>query len=336
MAPLVRAACLTNYDAVARAAGLNPVSMLLDVALNPRVLREPDWMIPIDKVGRLLQNSARQSGNDSFGLCMASTRLLSNLGPVGLLIRDQETLRDALNLLVRYLAILNGALALSVEEGEHSAIIRSHLLGVGTGESTRQRVELALGVIVRAIRQLIGADWRPARVCFEHSAPKNLTMHHQLFGFAVKFNQEFNGIICTRADLARRNGLADPAMARYAHKLLESSVLSGSDDILEIVRRAILLLIPDGCCSIEQVGDYLGIAPRTIQRRLLAKGKTFSDTLNYIRRDLAARYVNESQLAVTEIAALLGFHATSSFSRWYRLQFGQSVKQTRSKPLPQT
>ena len=49
-------------------------------------------MIPVERVGQLLQASATLSGNESFGLCMAESRLLSNLGAVGMLIRDQATL----------------------------------------------------------------------------------------------------------------------------------------------------------------------------------------------------------------------------------------------------
>lgn len=332
MASLVRSACLTNYRQVASASGLNPDRMLLDAGLNPSVLDEPDWMIPASKVGQLLQNSASRSGNECFGLCMASTRLLSNLGPVGLLIRDQETLRDSLNLLVRYLALLNNALTLSVEEGGSSVLIRGLWLAGGTSP-TRQRVELALGVIVRAIRQLIGNDWRPTRVCFEHAAPRNLALHTRMFGPCLDFNQALNGIICTRADLDTRNEFADPVMVRYAQKLLESTSQAHAACVLEEVRRAILTLLPSGRCSIEQVGEYMGVTPRTIQRRLTERGQTFSASVNEIRRQLATRYVFESRHSLTEIADLLGFTAASSFSRWYQTQFGCSAKESRAKSL---
>jgi len=142
---LVRAACLTNYAAVAQASGLNPLRMLLDAQISPNVLDEPDLMIPSDKVARLLQDSASQSGNESFGLCMASSRLLSNLGPVGLLIRDQQTLRDSLNLLVRYLVTLNSALSLVIEEMGDTVILRECLLSNRVGEPTRQRVSWRWG-----------------------------------------------------------------------------------------------------------------------------------------------------------------------------------------------
>ncbi|MBV8249478.1 MAG: AraC family transcriptional regulator, partial [Comamonas sp.] len=218
MASLVRAACLTNYEEVARASGLNSTRMLFDAGLSPGVLSEPDLMIPVDKVGRLLQASVEQSGNESFALCMARSRRLSNMGPVGLLIRDQETLRDSLNLLVRYLALLNGAMTLDVDEQADTVVIRELLLAGRAHEPTRQRVELALGVMVRAIRQLIGHDWQPRLVCFEHGPPRDLAMHHQMFGPRVEFNHEFNCIVCAKADLDTRNEFADPAMVRYAQK----------------------------------------------------------------------------------------------------------------------
>lgn len=331
MASLVRAACLTNYDEVARTAGLNSARMLLDAGLSPSVLAEPDVMIPVDKVGRLLQASAQQSGNESFALCMARSRLLSNMGPVGLLIRDQETLRDSLQLLIRHLALLNGAMTMELEEQDDTVVIRELLLAGRAHEPTRQRVELALGVMVRAIRQLIGRDWQPRLVCFEHAPPKDLAVHLQLFGPRVAFNQDFNCVVCAKADLDRRNEFADPAMVRYAQKLLDASGPPSDDAVLDDVRRSILLLLPTGRCSIERVSEHLGVVPRTVQRRLTEKGQSFSALMNDIRLELASRYVLESKRSLTEVAELLGFSAASSFSRWYQSQYGCSAKDSRAK-----
>ncbi|MEM5433196.1 AraC family transcriptional regulator, partial [Cupriavidus oxalaticus] len=182
MSLLVRAAALTNYSEVARAAGLDPLRMMYEAGINPSVLREPDLMIPVERFGRLLQASATMSGNESFGLSMAESRLLSNLGPVGMLIRDQATLRDSLGMLMRYQSILNGAKSLAVEECGGQVIIREVLIAGSAHQPTRQRVELAIGVMVRLIRQLIKADWQPLHVCFEHPAPRDLSTHQRFFG----------------------------------------------------------------------------------------------------------------------------------------------------------
>ena len=171
----------------------------------------------------------------------------------------------------------------------------------------------------------------PRRVCFEHAAPKNMTVHHQVFGARVEFNQEFNCIICAKSDLDTINEFADPAMARYAEKLLESIAPTNDAAVLDDVRRTILLLLPTGLCSIERVSEHMGVVPRTIQRRLTERGQSFSTLMNDIRKELAARYVFESNRSLTEVAVLLGFTAASSFSRWYLSHFGCSAKDSRAK-----
>ena len=330
MSSLVRAASLTNYSEVARAAGLDPVRMLIDAGLSPGMLGEPDLMIPVERVGQLLQASATLSGNESFGLCMAESRLLSNLGAVGLLIRDQATLRDSLDMLMRYQTLLNGALSMAVEECGELVIIREAVIAGSAHQPTRQRVELALGVMVQLIRQLLKTDWQPRRVCFEHPAPRDTSAHQRFFGGCVEFDYDFNCIICAKGDLDARNPSADPAMARYAQQLLDASVMSQRASMLEDVRRTILLLLPSGRCGIEQVAGHLGVVCRTVQRRLAKQGQSFSSVVNDIRKELATRHVIESDRPLTEVADLLGFSAPSGFSHWYHAQFGCNAMESRA------
>lgn len=330
MASLVRAACLTNYSAVARASGLDPARMLRDAGLSPNVEREPDLLIPVERVGQLLQTSVSLSGNESFGLCMAESRMLSNLGAVGMLIRDQTTLRDSLDVLMRYQLLLNGSLSLMVESHDDVVVIREAVKAGNPQQPTRQRIELALGVLLRVLRQFLGADWQPRRVCFEHAAPQDLRVHHRMFGYGIVFGADFNGMVCAKTDLDARNPSADPAMARYAQQLLDASAPLQRPTLLEDVRRTTLLLLPSGRCSVEQVAEHLGVASRTVQRGLAEQGESFSSVLNDIRMELATRHVVESDRPLTEVALLLGFSAPSAFSRWYHTQFGCSAKESRA------
>ena len=330
MSSLVRAASLTNYSEVARAGGLDPVRMLLDAGLSPNILREPDLMIPVERVGQLLQASATLSGNESFGLCMAESRLLSNLGAVGMLIRDQTTLRDSLDVLVRYQVLLNGSLSLMIEESAGVVVLREQFKAGNPQQPTRQRIELALGGMLRLLRQFLGADWQPRRVCFEHPAPRDVSVHHRIFGPCVEFDSDFNCIVCAKTDLDARNPSADPAMARYAQQLLDASAEPQRPTVLEDVRRTILLLLPSGRCTIEQVAEHLGVACRTVQRGLAEQGQTFSSMVNEIRKELAVRHVLQSDRPLTEVAMLLGFSAPSALSRWYQAQFGCSAKESRA------
>ena len=330
MASLVRAAALTRYAEVARAAGLDPHRMLVDAGLSASVLNEPDLRIPSDRAARLLEASAAASGVESFGLRMAESRQLSNMGPVGMLVRDQPTLRDSLVVMLRYHAMLNGALSLDIEESAGTVVIREDVV-VGTAQPVRQAVELAIGVMLRLLRGVLGRDWHPRRVCFAHPAPRDISVHLRVFGHCVEFDHDFNGIVCTSSDLDAPNPSADPAMARYAQQLLEVSLQSQTPSMLEDVRHTILLLLPRGRCSIEQVAAHLGVVCRTVQRRLADDGISFSSLVNDLRVELAQRHVVDSDRSLTDVAALLGFSAPSGFSRWYQGQFGCSPTQGRAQ-----
>jgi AraC-like DNA-binding protein len=335
MSTLVRAACLTRYAEVAREAGLDPVRQLLDAGLDPVVLREPDLMIPTDRVRLLLEVSANRSGIEAFGLRMAQSRQLSNLGPVGMLVRDQPTLRDSIKVLMRYQSAMNGALAMLIEENGELAIIREELVARST-EPLRQAIELAIGVLYVTIRQMLGAAWRPRRVCFSHAAPHDPTDHYQFLGRSVEFGQKFNGIVCRTIELDTPNPQADPLMARYAQLLLDTTPLATttlSDVTLAHVHRIILLLLPSGRCTIEHASSLLGLACRTVQRRLASEGTSFSELVNELRKETAERHITKSMRPLTEVAALLGFSELSGFSRWYQQQFGCSPSKARANHL---
>ena len=145
MSGLIRSASLTHYVDVARSAGLDPYRMLSEFDLPARSLQEPEFMIPIDAVRRLLEASAERSGVEAFGLLMAESRRLSNLGPLGLLIREQPTLRLALDVFASHCNRFNEALFLTIEESGEVIVLREELV-FGRPGSVRQSTELAIGV----------------------------------------------------------------------------------------------------------------------------------------------------------------------------------------------
>ena len=81
-------------------------------------------------------------------------------------------------------------------------------------------IELAIGALFRMCNALLGARWRPQIVSFTHKAPDDLSIHRRLFGHNVQFEGEFNGVVCSGADMDRANPSADPKMASYARRFI--------------------------------------------------------------------------------------------------------------------
>jgi AraC-like DNA-binding protein len=326
----VRSATLAGYREVAQATGLDAVRLLRDFRLPGRALWEPEIRIPVERVRRLLERSAEMSGIESFGLMMAEVRRMSDLGPLGLLVREQPTLRLALEACARYANRLNEALHLTLEEDGELVVLREELL-FGRAGPARQSTELAIGVIFRTLRHFLGADWRPRRVCFTHTAPSDRTVHHRVFGVQVEFGGAFNGIVCSRLDLDRSNPRADPGIARLAREMLESNAAPAEAGMTAHVRQQIVRLLSAGRCSIATVAAHMGVDRRTVHRRLRAEGHTFSELATAVKKELAVRYLEDQQRRFADVAELLGFSSLSGFSRWHRTHFRETATARRAR-----
>ncbi|HUI99884.1 MAG TPA: AraC family transcriptional regulator ligand-binding domain-containing protein [Usitatibacter sp.] len=323
----VRSASLTNYAEVAREAGLDPLRMLREFGLPQSSLAESDLKLAIGGVRNLLEASAERSGVEAFGLLMAEKRRLAHLGPLGLLVREQPTMRHALEALARYANRLNQALFLTLEDAGDVVVLREELI-VGDSGPIRQSTELAIGVVFCTLQALLGKAWKPRRVCFAHDAPADRSVHDRVFGRIAEFGHDFNGIVCARNDLEIPNPNADPVMARYAQDLVDASV-AHRPGMADEVRETVVTLLAQGECTIEEAARRLGTNRRTIHRRLAQEGQTFRGILDDVRRELASRYVADHHRSLAEIAELLGFAAPSGFSRWYRRHFKQAASNRR-------
>jgi AraC-like DNA-binding protein len=251
---------------------------------------------------------------------------LSTLGPISLVLREEATPRDALDTLCRYLRLVNPSMTIRVEDTDSLVVIREDLLP-SPGVPMRQSVELAVGVLFRMLRDLTGPHWRPLEVCFTHRPPMDVQPHRAFFGRRVKFNQEFNGLVCLAVDLSKPREPGDPVAAGFARKHLDLALRDRSESVQEACRQLILALLPGGACTAQEVARHMRVDRRTLHRRLDTEGLTFSGLLDQVRANLIESHLRESDLPLREVAELLGFSRQSSFSHWFRRRFGCSPTQ---------
>lgn len=338
MTDFIRSACLTSYPELARSLGLDPLRLLKEAGIDRRCLDDPDVKVPAGGLRRLLENSARAANVEDFGLRLAETRSLSILGPIGLLVREEPTVRDALLSLMRYIPLHNESLGLRLEEsgGLALAIVE---IRVPRPVPLRQGTELSVGVLYRVLQSLIGLHWRPS-VAFIHEAPRRGDMHRRLFGGRVEFGRDFNGIVCESRDLDRRIPAADPALARYARQHLDALLARPNTRLSDKTRELISLQLATGRCTADLVAGQLNMNRRLLHRRLAEEGLTFSDILEGVRAGIVTRTLSNTDRPLSALADMVGFSSLSAFSRWFRDRFGAAPSAWRSnarvqgRPLP--
>jgi AraC-like DNA-binding protein len=334
-AHIVRSAGLAGYAECARASGLDPHAMLRKVGLPRRCLDEPNALISMEAACRLLELSAAASGMEDFGLRMAAKRRISNLGPVLLVMRQESTALGALHILANYNRLLNDALLTRIEQAQDLVLIRQEFV-VDSSVPTRQSIELTVGVVVQTLKELLGADWQPRAVCFTHRKPRDATFHRRCLGRRVDFNADFNGVVCSAADLERELPTDEPVMAVLARRALDDELRARRAGGSESVRHLVAAMLGSGRCTVDKLSEHLGVSRATLHRQLAAEGQTFSSILQSVRRDVAQRLSSDSDRPLDDMAAMLGFSSASAFAHWYRATFGAPFARSRREARSRT
>ena len=327
MSHLARAAGLTGFVEVALSVGIDPYRIAADAGVPAAAFSDPDMKVASRAISLMYDLAAERSGANDFGLRIVETRRLSNLGPIALVIREQPTVRKALAQLARYIWLQNDAYSVELEETGDIAVVRMN----APPWVSRQSVEISVGVGLRTLRELLGEAWRPQEICLTHAAPPYLSAYRRVYGMAPRFNQDFNGIVMAREDLDRPIASADPALARQMVRYLEEIAAGRGSSFRDKVREIIVLLLPNGDCTVDRVAQRLAMDRRTLHRRLAAEGETFSGLLNTARREAAEALLTRSGRSFQNVAELVGFSSLSAFAHWFRRQFGCTASDYRAR-----
>jgi len=84
-----------------------------------------------------------------------------------------------------------------------------------------------------------------------------------------------------------------------------------------------------GEASLEKVAGQLGLSGRTLQRKLQERGTTHQELLDQMRKELAVRYLREPEMAICEVAYLLGFSESSALHRAFKRWTGKTPSEFR-------
>ena len=329
MPAMSRNTSLDGYEHLVRELGADPLPLLRASRIDPADLVSLDRWLSVDDVADLLERTAAETNCPDFGLRLSDRSRLSSLGPVGLVAREESTVRAALNLLIRCMHLYHEGLRARISAVGELAIVQVDLVLDTPAHRLRQGMEMTLGVCHRIIGSLLGDDWQPVSVYTTYPLPADPASHHRVFGPNVEFSQRFNGVVMYAAELDRPNTLADPNLRPYTHELLR---MIGPRGVTVTDRATALVeeLLPTGRCSLERVARTAGLQSRTLQRHLAGDGKSFSELLDEVRVRQARRHVGNTDRSLTEVAEMLGFSSIGTFSRWFRGRFGASASAWRA------
>jgi AraC-like DNA-binding protein len=124
----------------------------------------------------------------------------------------------------------------------------------------------------------------------------------------------------------------DPYLNELLIKYCEDALSNrrGSRSTLRLdLENEIVQLLPHGKTQMSEIAR--GMSQRTLARRLSSEGLTFAGILADLRVDLAKRHLTDEDLAITQIAWLLGYQEVSAFTHAFKRKTGNTPKEVRLK-----
>lgn len=315
--------------------GLDRRDLLEQAGLTESDLVDPDARIPLLRLLALWQAVLKVLTGPDVGIRFGSEVLVRDVGLVGYLMLHSRTLREALERLARFGRILDDAYPPSlVVDGDRAEYSWEPYRRLLSGFERISDHELAAHLTV--IREIVGLELRPVRVRLPYTEkPSSLAAHRDFFRAPLEFGAGHSGLVFKAEHLDLPIRSADEELGRYLESYAEEVLedLAPEGGLLERVERALWAEMKEGHLDLESVASVLAMSPRTLQRRLRDTGTSFSALRDEFRRRMATRLLEDQELAVYEVAFLLGYSEPSTFHRAFRRWTDSSPRQYRAASL---
>jgi len=275
-------------------------------------------------------NSAKACKARFFGLEMAHQQGLQILGPIWLLMRNANTVGEAVSSLAKNFLLHTDITAISLEK-EFGGISLCYEIVDEEIEFEAQVIEHGLALICFELRTLLGNQWEPIFTQFRYAAPYNLAPLKKVFGSNINFNQDRHAFHLSAQDLATPIDTSDIEHQKIIQRQLNSRLELTGSQIVTQTETVIRALITEEVCKLDKVASAIGISPRSLQRHLNLKGISFQSINDKIRLDMARKYLAHSNLSIGAIAERLHFSETAAFTRFFKRIAGITPRQFKKK-----
>jgi len=318
---VVRGTSLSNYPKLVAQLGGDPVALLTAAGIDLTAVGRHDVFVPLPRVATAIESAADATETPDFGRRLAQLQGIEILGPVGVAARTAATVADALRIFENFLSAYSPAISLrATVDTDPDCTFIEYLMIDPDLPPHPQGDELSLGVTLRVLRFLLGADYAPLSVHLPHEPLCDVEDYRRYFGCRPVFAEHRMGFTIRSVDLARplqRDKLAHDAVVKYL-----TAVTSAEPRTIASVRTLVRQLLPSGTVTVNLIAEQLNLHPKALQRRLAADDTNFAAIVDEVRRERADRYLRDTRITLSHLARELGYAEQSVLTRSCHRWFG--------------
>ncbi|MBD3679006.1 MAG: AraC family transcriptional regulator [Rhodobacteraceae bacterium] len=322
------AATIRAVLAACKSQGADPDAVLDASGIARETVKDVDGEVTPADMRNFWQAAYRATGDPQLALRAAREAPLGAYRSFDYMLMNAPTLGDAVIRLVRFFGLINTWLGFKIEESPRSFTL---VLSSKIGPVPPPAVEYSFAVLTLRLRGALGEDWAPQEVRFPGPPPQGHELYTAYFGCPVSFSVGRAEYVLTceawETPIQGRDSALFHVAEDYSSLLMESRL--APDDLVARVRAEIERALRDGEPRRDVLARKLGLSGRTLHRRLSDAGETFAQLVETVREELAMSYVPRDDLALSEVAFLLGFSDQSAFTRAFKRWTGTTPRQYR-------
>lgn len=307
--------------------GIESLEILRKAGIERTLRNDPLDRLPFTTITKLYELSVEATGDPYFGLTVARFMRAANLHAFGYSLLSSSTLLDFCQRLARYFRLASQVAYYYTEEHDNEIRLGGHIL-VDICDETQDAFQ---GFVVHFMRMLYKPDFAPLRVELNRPEPRlGPGPFIDFFNAPVSFGHDEISLYFNRDDMVVPLMAASPELAQFNDNIIVDYLARlERSDIVAQVESKLIECMPSGHITKEKIAKQLNMSPSTLKLKLSQQDTSFQQLLDQARQNLSRSYMEQSDISISEIAYLLGFTDTSSFSRAFKRWTGQSPSQYR-------
>lgn len=310
------------------AAGCDSRSELAEASLELETLDGPDVRCPAELSIRLWKRATEVTRDPAFGVKAASYIKNTSFHALSYGVSSSSTLKEAFERAMRYSRWVSDFVTYQfTPRGPEYHFVMEPMI-----EVPDISVDCLVALYLRTCRSLTGREFSPLRIELRRPVPSCVEDFNALLRAPLQFGAQKNCMVFTAESIERRLDAGNPELAQH-NDAIAARYLANTEirSVAVRVRELLTTKLAYGEPSEENVARSLNLSVRTLQRKLIDSGTTYRRVLDNTRRDMALSYLKVSLYSVTTITYMLGYSATSSFTRAFRRWTGQSPTDWRAQ-----
>ncbi len=317
--------------------GVSSADVVRRAGIDEGAFADPGGHLPLVPYARLVRTAIERADDPALGLHAGRKAPAGAASVVGYVLVNARTLRESIELFLRYGCLLMEAATFSFRESDDEAAFSFAHPGLPS-DVARFEAELVLSFgLARFGRHFLGprAQLRAAR--FRHPAPPWAGVYDRVFQCPIEFEAAENELVFDRDYLDVTQHHSDAWIFELLRDRADSMLRArkADDRLIERVKELLKCQVGISPLDARAIARDVGLGARTLRRRLAEAGYTLRGLHDDARRELACDGLRASDRSIKDVAYGLGFSEPSAFHRAFKRWTGLTPQQFRAAEGPE-